>query len=375
MRRLVVLTEVFAPENFAINELASRFTDEYQVTVVTRAPSYPKGRIFEGFDNRFSIQHHGDIRVVRYPIFTNYNQSISAKIGNLLWQPIAILAILIFLRWDKLFIYQTGSLYSYMFVRLFKSKRRKHVLWSQDLWPEAGFEFGFPRVQPIEFILRGITKSVLKGVDGLLVQSQSFQKHYQSLYGASSSVIYNFVPFPKPTVYADRKDFTTLVYAGNIGFMQNLDASIELFKKLRNGVLGFKRFEIYGEGSEFARIREENSGDKDIVFYGQVPPKDVAKALSRCRFCIFSLKPGPIQYTMPSRLQFFYNSNVPVIYLGGGASAEFIERTKSGIVIESENIESEALIRKFIDFESKEFRTPDLFNKEKLVGELLSALR
>lgn len=375
MKRLVVLTEVFAPENFAINDLASRFTDEYHVTVVTRSPSYPKGKIFKGFQNKFSIQYQGDIRVVRYPIFTNYSQSISAKIGNLLWQPLATFVILIFLRWDKLFIYQTGSLYSYMFVRLFKLKRHKHVLWSQDLWPEAGFEFGFPRVQPIEFILRSITKSVLKGVDDLLVQSHSFQEHYHSLYGVSSSVIYNFVSFPKPTVYVDRKSLTTVVYAGNIGSMQNLDALIELFKKLRNCVSGIERFEIYGEGSEFTRIREENSGDQSIEFYGQVPPEDVAKALSFCRFGIFSLKPGPIQYTMPSRLQFFYNLNVPVIYLGSGASAEFIERTKSGIVIESESIVPEVLIRRFKDFGIKEFRTPDLFNKEKLIDELLRALR
>ena len=88
MKKLLILTEVYYPENFIINELSEELSKEYQITILTRSPSYPQGKIFPGYKNSFSRTEQKGILVYRIPVFLNYKTNLGAKLANLLWQPI-----------------------------------------------------------------------------------------------------------------------------------------------------------------------------------------------------------------------------------------------------------------------------------------------
>ena len=375
MRRLIVLTEVYSPENFNINPLVEEFADSYSITVVTRCPSYPSGRLYPGYKNRFTIENKGKIRIIRYPIFLDYDRFKLCKLANLLWQPFATFFILLLLKWDKLFVYQTGSLYTYTFLPLFPKRNRRHVIWSQDLWPEVGFEYGFPRVHILERALKVATKIILRSFCQVIVQSPSFQRHYKESYGLDSSVIYNFVSINKRNNYKNRNKFNSLVYAGNIGSLQNVDQLIQLFLKLKSAFPDIKTLEIFGDGSLFEEMKGLYSNLGGITFHGRVPQRMVQEALNHCRFGIFSLVSGPIQMTIPSRLQFLHNCNVPIIYLGSGATAEFIKKQRSGVVIESLSTPDERVAELIREFESIPFVTKDIFSKQHIIAQLHDTLR
>ena len=105
---------------------------------------------------------------------------------------------------------------------------------------------------------------------------------------------------------------------------------------------------------------------------GRVSPAKVEEELKNCRYAIFSLKDGLIQMTIPSRLQFLYNNNTPIIYLGEGASKDIIEDTGCGVVIDSLDLND--IIQRFQDFELTDFNKPDIFNKVEIVEQIKNVI-
>ena len=373
MRRLLVLTEVFYPEDFIINSLVKELSGKYKITVVTRVPTYPRGKVFKGFSNVFSIRADNGIRVIRYPVFTNYNERKWAKVMNLFWQPMAVLLISVLIRYNRVFVYQTGSIYSYCLLVNLRWSRAKSIMWSQDLWPEVAYENGLPRVKLLDSFLKLITRTTLNHFTEVLVQSEAFQRHYLTTYGVQSVVVYNYSLKEKSSSFADRRCFTNIVYAGNIGSLQNLDGIVELFLSLRNSEPEIiTSLDIYGDGSLFNFYREKYSSLKGITFFGRVPMDDVRVALESARYAIFSLVDGPIQNTLPSRLQFLYNLNIPIIYIGKGAAADFLNKWNGGVVFTSPH--DEKCEDKLLSFEKKVFKTGDVFNKSQIIKEIKGAL-
>jgi hypothetical protein len=370
MKKLLVITEVFFPERFIINDVVGELSKHYDVTVITRTPTYPEGILYSGFKNNFSVSYENGIRIFRYPVFTNYNQIKFFKILNLVWQPFIILFLSLFLNWNKMFCYQTGSIYSYSCLFFYRFSNKDRIIWSQDLWPEAAFANGLPNFFIIRFFLQGLTKSTLKNFSKVLVQSNSFKTYYLKTYGIYSKVVLNYSMFSKSSVYVDRKNFSNLIYAGNIGSVQNLEGLIQLFLNLRKSSLNITTLDIYGIGSLFNEIKLEYSQFKDVVFHGKVSQEDLINIIQNCRFAIFSLKTREIQNTIPGRLQFFYNNNVPLLYLGSGEPADFIEFSKGGVIVDS--ISDSLIVDKIKKFEKGNFLTFDYFNRDNILKELLN---
>jgi glycosyltransferase involved in cell wall biosynthesis len=373
VRRLLVLTEVFYPEDFIINSLVEELSGKYKITVITRVPTYPRGKVFKGFSNVFSIRAENGIRVIRYPVFTNYNERKWAKVMNLLWQPMAILLISALIRYDRVFVYQTGSIYSYCLLVNLRWSRAKSIMWSQDLWPEVAYENGLPRVKPLDSFLKIITRTTLNHFTKILVQSEAFQNHYLTTYKVQSLVVYNYSLKEKSSSFVDRHCFTNIVYAGNIGSLQNLDGIVDLFLNLRNSVPEIiTSLDIYGDGSLFNVYREKYSKLEGITFLGRVPMDDVRRALESARYAIFSLVDGPIQNTLPSRLQFLYNLNIPIIYVGKGAAEDFLNHLNGGVVFASPH--NEYCGDKLLSFEKQVFKTNDVFNKARIIKQIKGLL-
>ena len=99
---------------------------------------------------------------------------------------------------------------------------------------------------------------------------------------------------------------------------------------------------------------------------------DVCIALESARYAIFSLVDGPIQNTLPSRLQFLYNLNIPIIYIGKGATADFLNKCNGGVVFTSPD--DERCGDNLLSFEKQEFKTNDVFNKARIIKEIRGVL-
>ena len=81
---ILIVTEVFYPENFLINDFASEMIKHgHRVDVMTRQPSYPDGVVYAGYKNDdYSVEDWNDIRIHRFKTIEGYKTSKIRKIWN-----------------------------------------------------------------------------------------------------------------------------------------------------------------------------------------------------------------------------------------------------------------------------------------------------
>jgi len=374
MKHLLVISEVYSPEDFRINDVVSHLSKKFAITVITRVPSYPKGKIFPGYVNTFNSCIDNGVTIKRYPILLNYNTKKINKILNVIWQPFAVAFLVLTTKFDKVFVFQTGSIYSYSLLLGLRLKKNKSVLWSQDLWPEVGYESGLPKTRFIDFFLSFLTKFTLKNFNKVLSQNFEFKRYYSSKYNVESDVVYNFNNIEKKSLYVKRENSNTLLYAGNMGVLQNLDQIIAFFIRIKSVTNLLSEFKIYGEGSCYRKFKEKYNGFSGITFHGRVSQEIITNELEKCRYAIFSLIQGPIRKTIPSRFQHLYNCNVPVIFIGNGATKDFIEKFNAGLVFDDGD-DILNFLNKIKAFESKTFTTNDVFNKKKILKQISNSLK
>jgi colanic acid biosynthesis glycosyl transferase WcaI len=365
MNRIYIFTEVYFPEDFRINEVAEYLSDKTEIYVITRVPSYPRGKLRKGFKNIFQQEDKGKIKIFRYPIWLNYDDKKLHKLLNLFWQPIVLLYYYFRFRPERVFIFQTGSLYQYLFL-MFKLKRTKILLWSQDLWPEAGYSIN-ENLVVFNKLFRWLTKSILESSNGLLVQSEAFSEHYYSHYAIQSKVLNNFSPVSLHRGVRTNKE-NNLVYAGNIGSAQGLGDLIEMYKRIQNEIPGFfSSFDIYGDGSLLEEIKASCESIEDVRFHGRVSRDILDMEVLKAKFVCLRLLDSALNKTIPSRFQYFYNMGCQIIYLGSGEVQRITERTKCGIAINS--IDDNSLIQKLINYQAVDNRL-DLYNKQAILDKL-----
>jgi len=363
-KSITIFTEVYSPEDFRINEIVEFLKKKYHVTIITRVPSYPKGILFQGFANRIQKEICDNVIIYRYPIFLDYDRYKIRKVLNLLWQPIALSFAYARIRPKNIFIFQTGSLYQYLFL-IFVPKSKPVVLWSQDLWPEAGYH-SLSVLKLLDKVLKKVTRTILKSSNTLVVQSNAFAEHYLSNYCLKSLVIPNFSPVEmkkNPNITRD----TNLLYAGNIGSAQNLDQLILFFIKIRKNLpTYFTRFDIYGDGSELQALKTKYSQSKDIFFHGRIPRIELDGKVIKSKFVCLSLPDSVVNKTIPGRFQYFYNMGCNILYLGKGEVKHLIESTQCGLVLDSTSEKSLAEIFNNFDLNNHIYRK-DIFNQSKIL--------
>ncbi|WP_373398911.1 hypothetical protein V8V91_04235 [Algoriphagus halophilus] len=113
-KKVLIIGEAFFPEDFIINDLAQEWhSNGYEVEVLTRTPSYPFGKTFKGFKNKFYQKTFFDkIPVHRILVIPGYQKNKLIKVLNYFSFVFfaSIVALLIGKRFDRIFVYQTGPL-------------------------------------------------------------------------------------------------------------------------------------------------------------------------------------------------------------------------------------------------------------------------
>ena len=169
-RKALVLGEAFYPEDFIINDLVKDWEkDGYEFEVLTRAPSYPYGKVYEGYRNKiYQTTYFGTIKVHRFPVWQGYQKSTIIKILNYFSFVFWSFWVVLFIgkHFDKVFIYQTGPLtLATAGIFLKKLYKSKVTIWTQDLWPETVYAFGFKQTKFLSFCLDHFVKWIYKNCD------------------------------------------------------------------------------------------------------------------------------------------------------------------------------------------------------------------
>ena len=148
--RILIISEVFWPEDFVINDLACEWQRMgNHVEVVTQYPSYPHGFVYEGYNNHGkTIENWNGIIIHRFPVIEGYRNSRFRKFANYIKFVMQgrRIATGIANEFDIIFVSQTGPL-TVALPAIYAKKTSKVdvAIWTQDIWPDVVWTYGIPK--------------------------------------------------------------------------------------------------------------------------------------------------------------------------------------------------------------------------------------
>ena len=335
---ILIVTEVFYPENFLINDCAKELANRgHNVNVMTRQPSYPDGHVFSGYNNdKLSEEKWDGIHITRFEIVDGYKDSKIKKIQNYYHYVKRGKEVIeqLLEGIDVILVHQTGPL-SVALPAVFARKRHHIpvVIWTFDIWPDHVYMYGFPRVVPISTLVNYIIRKVYGNVDSILISSKRFVESIHH-YFPEKELVYvpNYVvkgPDIETSLVFDESK-VNFVFTGNVSHAQNIEKTIRGFAKanIPDAVLN-----IVGDGTTLAYNKKvaEELDCNNVVFHGRIPFTEIQSVLRKCDFAVLPLTPrAGIDKTEPYKIQSYIMSGKPILGIINGSGRDIIEENKLG---------------------------------------------
>jgi glycosyltransferase involved in cell wall biosynthesis len=398
--KILIISEVFFPEEFLINDLAYYWKGQgHFVSVLTRNPSYPNGQIYKGYKNHlFQKEVIEEIPVYRVQFIPGYKKNDFIKTLNYLWNMVLgiIWAVKNGTKFDSIYIYQTGPLtFSSIGIVIKKLYKKRVTIWSQDVWPDTVYAYGLGKTKLSKFCLEKFVKWVYSNIDHITISCPGFESVLQKY--CPEKIIY-FIPQWSSTVklkslqtedsykQIELPGTFNFLFAGNIGKVQNLENVILGFDKfLKEKKLFQTWLNIFGDGSNLPLLKTLviDKRIENVRFWGRVPSKEMPSYYQKANVLIISLDNKPIfNLTIPAKFQSYLNAEKPIFGIINGEVSTLITKHNLGWIADPESIESiskeyhNIVTSEATLFEEKTKNAHILlnesFNREKLIKKITS---
>jgi glycosyltransferase involved in cell wall biosynthesis len=359
---ILFLTDNFPPE---VNAPASRTFEHsrewvkagHQVTVITGAPNFPKGKVFEGYRNRLWQQETmAGIRVIRVWTYITANEGFSKRtLDYLSYMLTSFLASLFVRRVDVIVgtspqfftvcaAYMTGLL-----------KRVPWVFELRDIWPESIRVVGVMKQSKVLDLLEKVELFLYCKASAIVSVTHAFRTSLirRGVDGEKIRVVTNgvdisrFSPRYKDAELLrkyDLQDKFVAGYIGTHGLAHALDTLLDAAKALKLAPEGDRfRIILLGDGANKAALcqRAKDDGLDNVIFVDSVSKDQVVRYWSLLDASIIHLKKDDLFTTViPSKLFECMGMAIPVLHGVQGESAGIVEREDVGLLFEPENAEA-----------------------------------
>ncbi len=344
--RVLIVTERFYPEDFRINELARDWAGKgHEVSVLTQVPSYPQGRLPEGWRNRpVRGESWKGILIDRTKTVLGYADSLKSKLLNYVsFMMRGSLSALRMPRPDVLFCFNTGPLTS-SFPAILAGWLRgiPVVIWTQDLWPDTVYAYGFRRRPLLEWGLNSFVRFVYRRCDLVLVSCRGFADRLSEYTRPETELRYlpnwaqelDMSQPPRDLGESEKLHFT---FAGNLGKVQNLDRLLDAWKSLSGELHEHCQLNLVGDGSHRAALeaRVAAEGIPAVRFHGRVDPTEMGSVYAASHVLVIALEDSPLfRLTVPSKFQTYLAAGRPILAAVGGEVNRLVEAGKVGLAVE-----------------------------------------
>lgn len=351
-QRLLILTERFFPEEFLINDLAQAYQARgWKVEVLTQVPSYPHDKIYDGYRNAlFQTTHELGFPVHRVRTVLGYNTRLLRKLLNYL--SFAFLTSLWALvngwRYDAVFVYHTGPLtMATATLPLRFLFWRRITIWTQDLWPDAVYAYGFKPTWWKQMLLNAFVKLIYATCRVITVSSPSYVQKLQAYTNREVTFVpqwtnQQYTP-SNLSEHAGKRIFT---FAGNLGTAQNLELLVDAFGELnpQNGEL-----HIVGGGINLEPLRERvaTKGYQNIFLPGRKPQSEMPALFAQSDVLIISLTEA-FSMTLPAKFQAYIAAQRPLMGVLNGDAATLIQQHHLGLACPPTKEACKAVFEQFL---------------------------
>lgn len=350
---IVYLTQLYTPEpTFKGSKFARALCNAgYDVEVVTGFPNYPGGRVYDGYRIRPFLRSSEDgLNVVRLATYPSHDRSAVRRIASYVSFAVTSFVYLLFRRRPRLIHVFYPSLTAGLAAVAVKWLRRVPVVVEiPDLWPDSLGAAGMMRAGWMIRIVDWLCHVLYRNVDHIVALSPGIRRTLidRGIPASKISVIYNWADEEDDegraekaaTTLFDPKHRFALLFAGNMGALQQLDSVLEAAK-----LLAVERhdFGIYlmGGGIETERLKARVIAENitNVRFLPRVPLDEVQAVLRSADALLVHLARDPLfEITVPSKTQAYLYAGRPIVMAVEGDAADLVERADAGIVVEPEN--------------------------------------
>jgi colanic acid biosynthesis glycosyl transferase WcaI len=350
--KILILSQYFYPENFRINDIAKNLVKNgHNVTVITGLPNYPDGEFFDGygfFKKNKTENYHG-VKVVRCSIYPRKNGSTINLILNYLSYAFSASVKTLSLRKSNFDISLAFAVSPITVVLpgifLKYIKATPLVTWVQDLWPESVVAASSLKNRFILSLIEKLVIYIYKNTDKILVSSKGMIDSIISKKVHRSKISY----LPQWAEGVFEKNVITrnvsitfprgfrVVFAGNIGFAQDIPSILKAAK-----ILKFEKdihFIFIGSGSMRAWLSEnikKNGLSDSVHLFGSFPLEDMPYFYDQSDALLVSLGNKSIwSITVPGKVQSYLTSGKPILSMMDGEGSKLIKEANAGLITSS----------------------------------------
>lgn len=373
--KILFLTDNFPPE---VNAPASRTHEHarewvkagHRITVITCAPNFPKGKVYDGYKNKlYQTETIDGIKVIRVWSYIAENKGFIKRTLDYISYSVTSFIAGLFQKADiiiatspQFFTALSGRTLSFW----------KHTPWImevRDLWPESIKTVGAMKDNAFIRYFEWEEKRCYKSAKKIIVVTDSFKRTLASrgIPTEKIAVVKNganrelFKPMPKDEAliaHLGLQGKKIIGYIGTHGMAHKLDFILQCAKNMQ-GKNNY-HFLLIGSGAEkehLLKIKNEEHIE-NVTMLDSVPKTEVSKYISILDLSLINLKKSPLFTTViPSKIFENAGMEIPIIMGVEGEAKEIIEHYGAGLCFEPENEE---------DFNKKLsmlLDNPELYNK------------
>jgi colanic acid biosynthesis glycosyl transferase WcaI len=354
--RLLLITQWFDPEpTFKGLIFAKELVRQgFFVEVVTGFPNYPGGRLYPGYKIKWIQREFIDgVHVTRLPLYPNHDQSAIKRVLNYCSFALSVFFYGAFMakRADVMYAYHPPLTVG-VAASLIRFFRRIPLVYDiQDMWPDTLQATGMINNPRLLKLINRVCDWVYCRVDRIVVLSPGFKRLLveRNVPEGKIDIIYNWADekslvFPVGDLHPNFPSASEfkIVFAGNVGKAQALDAVLDAAKILQNRKSKVC-FVILGGGVEVSRLKlyAKNLSLNNLVFLPPVPMSEVGRVLVAADALMVHLKKDPLfEITIPSKTQAYMAVGKPLLMALNGDAANLVRQSNCGLIAESENSQS-----------------------------------
>ena len=356
---ILFLTDNFPPES---NAPASRTYEHacewvktgHQVTIITCAPNFPKGKVFEGYKNKlWQTEDMEGIRVIRVGTYITSNEGFMKRILDYMSFMLSGFLAALFVRRVDIVIGTSPQFFTVCAAWAASLlKRRPFIFELRDIWPESLRAVGVLQSSKVLDMLEAIEMFLYRRASRIISVTYSF-KDTLVRRGINPEKIHVITNGVDPTRFSPmQKEHELLAslrlegkfvvgYIGTLGMAHALETLLDAAAILKQTPEASDvRILLLGDGAERGKLiaRARDLDLDNVVFLPSVPKTIVARYWALLDVSVVHLRKTDLFKTVvPSKIFECMAMGLPILHGVEGESANIIEKSSSGLLFEPEN--------------------------------------